>query len=825
LENSAYAYDASFAEAKLLGGYNVLHAKARWNISETDQELVGKLAEELQIDPILARLLIARGMTDKNHAEAFLQEGTDRNHDPFLLDGMEEAVTRIRQALERNEKIRVYGDYDADGVSSTVLMIHLLKDLNADFDYYIPHRVQEGYGLNNAALDLALQQGVGLIITVDTGISAVEQIAYATEIGLDVIVTDHHEPPELLPIACAIINPKKPGCPYPFKQLAGVGVALKLAQAMLGRWPEELLEYAAIGTVADLMPLLDENRIIVKEGLKRMQSSSNLGIRALLGVAGIRIKDVNAGHIGFALAPRINASGRLNSADESVRLLTTNSEQDAERMALELDMLNKERQRIVDEMTKQAMAIMDGRGQEPLKQVLVLAQEDWNVGVIGIVASKLVDRFYRPVLILGIDKETGIAKGSARSIPGFDIFQALNHCQDLMDHFGGHHAAAGMTLPREHLPELERRLNALAEEWLTPEDFKPVMNVDMVCSLKEIGVSTVQQLELLGPFGMGNPTPKIVISNVGCRELRTIGKEQQHIKITLRASNEESAATLDAVGFHKSAMLPWISPTASLDIVGELSINEWNGVRKPQVMIQDLRIPHLQLFDWRGASKFEHKLRELSERIGNRSFGGDVISAIFTFNLQDKGQIQSVSNEIPIWAMELASESPPVPMNDLARLNDISTVTDIIFYDLPPTLSALSEAMKAFEGSQRLYAVFQSGMSAHGHGALPSRDMFKAVYSAVQQQTNKVTPSAAFISALSKRSSLSSAHIQFMLDVFTELDLIGLTDEGYRPVTNPGKKELTSSQLYQRRMQSVEVEQTLLYSSAQQLYQWLIDQK
>ncbi|MCU6791523.1 single-stranded-DNA-specific exonuclease RecJ [Paenibacillus sp. WQ 127069] len=801
----------------------MLHAKAKWNITEADDDQVEKLAQELQIEPLLARLLIARGMTNIEQAKAFLDEGTDWNHDPFLLDGMGEAVSRIRLAIEQGEKIRIYGDYDADGISSTVLMIHLLNQMQATFDYYIPHRIHEGYGLNNKALDLALQQGVQLIITVDTGISAVEEIAYARQLGLEVIVTDHHEPPEHLPQECIIINPKKPGCPYPFKQLAGVGVAFKLAQALLGRWPSELLEFAAIGTVADLMPLLNENRMIVKQGLKRMQSSSNPGIRALFDAAGINLKDINSTHIGFTLAPRINASGRLEHADDAVRLLITDNQQDAEQMAYQLDQLNKERQRIVEEMTKQAYEIVQESKSAPLKQVLVVAQEDWNVGVVGIVASKLVDKYYRPTLVLSIDKETGLAKGSARSIAGYDLYQALSHCQDLLDHYGGHQAAAGLTLSREHLPELERRLNLLAEEWLCSDDFTPYMNVDMVCSLKEIGVTTVQQLELLGPFGMGNPTPKVIISNAAYKELRTIGKEQQHVKITLKTSKDESAATLDAVGFHKSALLPWISSTAAMDVLGELSINEWNGVRKPQVMIQDLRIAHMQLFDWRGIAKIEPKLAELAERVDGRSSGGDARAGILMFHTSNTSMLGSIVNKLPVWVLAKENGNSLMPSNELARQSNLSMVTDMILFDLPSELSSLGAALSSAVGMERVYAIFYQGGTVY-EGALPSRDMFKTVYGAVQQQA-AASPSAAFIASLSKRSGLSSSLIQFMLDVFTEVGLITQSAGSYRLVVKPDKKDLTQSQIYQNRQLHVEVEQALLYSSAQELHEWLMEQK
>ncbi|WP_079910063.1 single-stranded-DNA-specific exonuclease RecJ [Paenibacillus sp. 32352] len=799
----------------------MLQARARWNISETDERQAEALAKELGISPLVARLLVGRGMTDKEHAAAFLNGGTDHIHDPFLLDGMESAVLRIRQALERGEYIRVYGDYDADGVSSTTLMVHLLRQLHASFDYYIPHRVLEGYGLNKAAIESAHQQGVKLIITVDTGISAVEEIAYAAELGVDVIVTDHHEPPELLPEAYAIINPKKPGCPYPFKHLAGVGVALKLAQALLGRWPEELLEYAAIGTVADLMQLLGENRVIVKQGIKRMRSSTNWGIRALLDVAGIQMKDVNSTHIGFALAPRINASGRLNNADDAVKLLITEDQQEAETLAYELDALNKERQRIVDEMTKHAMSMVEEQKADGLKKVIVLAHEQWNVGVIGIVASKLMDKFYRPTIILGIDKETGMAKGSARSIAGFDLYQALTHCHDLMEHFGGHQAAAGMTLSKDHLPELERRLNVLVEEWLGPEDFIPLIHADIEGSLDDVGVETIQQLEQLGPFGMGNPMPKFVFTNVGCQEMRTIGKDQQHIKMTLMKGTEEASAALDAVGFNKASVLPWISPTASMDVLGELSINEWNGVRKPQLMIQDVRIPYIQLFDWRGVARLESKLMDLTDRLAelNSAQEDRKLPSVLTFATEDKQLRMKYSKLYPIWGVDMSGSEPFVPYNELARQQKKSGITDMILYDLPDSLRTFERAISSAEHVERWYAVFSGSLQQQG--TLPGRDMFKTVYAAVQKQGEPIQKANYFVEALTRRSGYSKEVILFILDVFIELGFIRRSAEGYVPVPNPAKKDLTTSKLYQQRQQSLDVEQALLYSTAQQLVEWL----
>lgn len=475
--------------------------------------------------------------------------GVEAPHDPFLLKGMAEAVPRIRKALKEEEHILIYGDYDADGVSSTALMIHLLRYLGASFDIYIPHRSNEGYGLHNHALDWALQQGVSLIITVDTGISAYHQIAYANELGIDVIVTDHHEPPELLPEAYTLINPKLPDCLYPFKGLAGVGVAYKLAQAMLGEeTPGEWAEIAAIGTVADLMPLLGENREIVRNGLVSMRNSRFPGIRALLGVSGVTMSTVSAVNIAFGMAPRINASGRLDHAGRAVALLTTEHTDEAEQLAGELDLLNKERQLVVERIVVEATAKLEQMTQGgEIPDIIVLAEQGWNVGVVGIVASKLLERYYRPVIILDIHPETGMCKGSARSIPGLDIYAALSSCSNLMDHFGGHPAAAGMSLHRDGLEAFAAALNEYAATVLTPEHFVPVASADAEVSISDLSLQTALELERLAPFGMSNPLPKFIIRGATVKETRTMGQEGKHLKIVL----QQGKSTIEALAFGK----------------------------------------------------------------------------------------------------------------------------------------------------------------------------------------------------------------------------------------------------------------------------------
>ncbi|TBL81594.1 single-stranded-DNA-specific exonuclease RecJ [Paenibacillus thalictri] len=794
----------------------MLHQRARWNVNDINEETADRLAGELGIQPLIARLLAVRGFHDTEQTKTFLYGGTEHIHDPFLFDGMKEAVERIRLAIERGERIRIYGDYDADGVSSTSLMIRLFRQFDCSFDYYIPHRVHEGYGLNRKALDHAKRNGVSLLVTVDTGISAREEIAYASEIGIDVIVTDHHEPPEWLPEAVAIINPKKPGCPYPYKYLAGVGVALKLAQALLGHWPDELIEIASIGTVADLMPLTGENRVIVRQGLKVMRSTSNHGIRALLGAAGVECKDVSETHIGFSLAPRINASGRLHSADDAVRLLTTDVLQEAEHLAHDLDTLNKERQRLVDDMTKHAFAMIEeNMTTEQLPSVIVLAHETWNVGVIGIVASKVLDKFYRPTIILGIDSETGLAKGSARSIAGFDVYRALTHCGDLMEHYGGHQAAAGMTIHKDHLHELSKRLNRLADEWLTEQDFVPLLQADIVCGLSEISVDSIRQLDLLAPFGMGNPSPRFLFNGLTVRELRSIGKERQHIKLVLaQAATEAGTGTeaVDAVGFGKGESLEFISASSHLDVLGELSINEWNGTRKPQIMIKDLRVGHVQLFDWRGAN-LSARMGELARRMA----AGQRMDVVL-FGEADSLPWKTAAANCAVWVVTHVGRV--LPGNELAKMSRLSEATDVILGSLPGTLSELDTAIGAAAGAERFYAAFADGGSKES-ATMPSRDMFKLVYtSLLRGEAGSQERFSAMLRGLSKRSGLSEKLIRFMIEVFEELGFVEGKQGGFIPIPSPAKKELSESIKYKRRSSLAEIERHLVYTSGKEIAEW-----
>jgi single-stranded-DNA-specific exonuclease len=436
----------------------------------------------------------------------------------------------------------------------------------------------------------------------------------------------------------------------------------------------------------------------------------------------------------------------------------------------------------------------------------------------------MVDRYYRPTIVLGIDKETGMAKGSARSIAGFDLYQALTQCHHLLDHYGGHQMAAGMTVERGALPELAERLNELAEAWLSPEDLTPLLQADLECGAEEITLENIRQLELLGPFGMGNPVPRFIFRGLSLGEMRTLGKEKQHLKLTLSDPAGQMAASIEAIGFGKGGLSEWISPSAQLDVLGELSINEWNGIRRPQVLIQDLRIGEIQLFDWRGAAKPERRVTELLDKAKRKppgESGGGVPPAIVVFGQTPPPVLRPFAGETAVWTIDIHLKVQP--HNELARTCPLSKAEDIIVFNVPDKLEQLEALSGEALSVRRYYAVFGDTEDDRQSAVVPGRDMFKSVYGAIAMlEKAGVAADAGFSQAIARRTGLAPSLVTFMLDVFAELGIAASTPGGgYRLVPSAPKQELSASLLYQARMQRPEVEQTLLYSSAKELLERL----
>lgn len=795
----------------------MLHAQYQWKLPNTNTDEAGLLAKDCGISPLLAGLLLNRGIHTSSAAHRFLYEAEDIQHDPFLLSGLQEAVSRIRQALEQGEHILVYGDYDADGVSSTSLMIQLMRKLEASFDFYIPHRTNEGYGLHNHVLDWAQQQGVTLVITVDTGISAVDQIAYARTLGIDVIVTDHHEPPEVLPDAYTLVNPKIPTCTYPFKGLAGVGVALKLAQGLLGEEvPEEWLQIAAVGTVADLMPLHDENRSIVRRGVASMRVDTLIGIKALLGVAGVQPDQVTSTNIAFSLAPRINAAGRMEHAGKAVALMTADSPDEADRIAYELDLLNKERQQLVNRIYDEAVAMLEEKIQDKeLPSVIVLAGEGWNPGVIGIVASRILDRYYRPTIILGIDSETGMCKGSARSIPEFDIYTALTTCREWMDHFGGHHSAAGMSLHREQLQKFDEQLNVYASQELEAEQLVQSVAADGNCRLAELNLEAVEQLEQLQPFGMDNPAPTFVLPQLKLREARKMGKEKNHLKLIL----EQDGRTLDAVAFGRGELADYLEPGQAVDVLGELSINEWNGRRTVQLMLKDLRAHGFQIFDFRGQSNplavFERCVRNVHPGLEN--------SRSYAIAMRSNSSVYQpdAMNKDSIWIYDQQEGVRPYGDGE-RKLTAIapSEVRSLFLLDPPESAEQMRRLRTVFSNVDNIF-VLHATHSFQGRLQIPSREQFKRIYVQLRALGPGPLEEQKILPTLSRQTSCSVRMLTGMLDVFQELGFVMRADGQLSIVANPPKQDLTTSSRYQELHQGAEMEQMLLDAETGQLTNWM----
>ncbi len=562
----------------------------RWDIlDQVSREEVNRLSQSLRIHPIIANMLLSRGITEIEAARRFFEPSLDMLYDPFIIKDMQRAVDRLRKAILSDEKILIYGDYDVDGITSVSFLYLILKELGAQVSYYIPDRQTEGYGLSNHGVEAARESGTNLIITVDCGITGHVEVETARNLGIDVIVCDHHEPGAILPNAYAVIDPKQEDSPYPFRELAGVGVTYKLCQGLLLRMEidlsilENYLELVAIGTAADIVPLIDENRVFVKAGIERLNESENVGIKALLQVAGLSGKEVSTGHIVFIIAPRINAVGRMGDAERAVKLLTTDNPEEAADIADVLEQENRHRKNVDEETFRQALAIAEEQFAEGRARSLILYQRGWHPGVIGIVASRVVERFYRPTVLISVDN--GVGKGSARSIEGFDLHDALKQCEDLLIGFGGHKYAAGLSIVEENIPAFHERFERVAGSRLLPEQLIPKLTIDAELRLYEIDALFLKLLRMFAPFGPQNMRPVFMSRNVQVLGMPTI-VGGNHLKFKVRDGN----AAFEVIGFGMGDDLPRVQQVErGLDLVYVIEENEYNGRKTIQLRAKDLR--------------------------------------------------------------------------------------------------------------------------------------------------------------------------------------------------------------------------------------------
>jgi len=556
-----------------------------WIFKREDKHLRELFAKELGISPVTAQILINRNITNTSEADVFLKCSFSSLYNPNMLKGMDIAVARIKNAIAKKEKLMVYGDYDVDGICSVALLVRVLNKLGAKASYHIPNRLQEGYGLNKPAIKAAKDKKTSVIITVDCGMGAYKEVEYANKLGIDVIITDHHEIIDKLPPALTVVNPLQEGCGYPFKHLAGVGLAYKLAEALSQDKSlriAEHLDLVALGSVADIVPQIGENRILTRYGLKEMNQTRKVGLKALIEVSGLSGKEIISGHIGYILGPRINASGRIGSPELSVKLLLTEDKNEAKELAQVLNKENRFRQSLDSKVLQDALAKAKEEVDFKKDKAIVLSSEDWHKGVIGIVASRLVEKFYKPTILISVSKQEG--RGSGRSVADFHLFEAVKRCKEHLSNFGGHEGACGLTISKKKIKPFRQAFNSVVAELISDEHLKPKIEIDVDIPLNLLSNRLIYELEGLSPFGPWNPKPILSSRNIALRNApQRIGKNGFKAWVT------DNKLTCEAVGFRMAESHMSKIGSDRVDIAYSPEINNWRGMSSIQLNLRDIK--------------------------------------------------------------------------------------------------------------------------------------------------------------------------------------------------------------------------------------------
>ena len=568
--------------------------KKKWKQKNDDEiKNTNELERCRQIDKkfntgmIVATILNDMHFKDDKEIEKFLKPKRTDFYDPFFMPDMGKAVSRITRALKNNQNITIFGDYDADGITSTTILKRFFHDINKECNVYIPNRLNEGYGLNKNAIKKLSEDGTNLIITVDCGITAIEETKYAKELGIDIVITDHHEPGEEIPDAEAVVDCKRKDNKYPFRELAGCGVAFKLTQALRKKLElneNQALKYldiACVGTISDVVPLVDENRVIVKLGMLLLKQTKNLGLKQIINNA--HFKEFNSMSVAFGITPRINACGRLGHQDEALELFTTDNQEKATELAKKMDEYNIQRQLEEKRIYDEAITLLQEEAQtNGITNCIVLGHENWNPGVIGIVSSRITEKFYKPSILVCFDKD--IAKGSGRSIEGFDLHKALMECDKYLTNYGGHSLAAGLSLNTKDFEKFKNMINEYAEKNIKDEDLIPTINIDLKLEDSQLNIEDVEELKLLEPFGQSNEEPIFMITNLKVVSIKTLS-DGKHLKLYLKNQNY-----LDAIGFNLGERANELKIGDTIDIVGNLNINEFNNTKKVQMLLKDFKV-------------------------------------------------------------------------------------------------------------------------------------------------------------------------------------------------------------------------------------------
>ena len=717
-----------------------------------------KIAKKAGLGPEVARLLFERGIQDQESLKKFLEPSLEDLYDPYLLHDMEKAVERIRRAIEDGENILIYGDYDADGMTSASIIKESLEQLGAECRVYLPNRFTDGYGPNASVYKYFIEQeGISLIVTVDNGVAGHEAIELAQSMGVDVIVTDHHSMPETLPDAYAIIHPEHPDANYPFKHLAGCGVAFKLACALLEEVQVELLDLVAIGTIADMVSLTDENRILVQYGLEMLGHTQRIGLQEMLDMAGISANEVTDETVGFQIAPRLNALGRLDDPNPAIDLLTGFDDEEAHEIALMIHQKNEERKEIVQSIYEEAKTMVN-----PEKKVQVLAKEGWNPGVLGIVAGRLLEELGQTVIVLNI--EDGRAKGSARSVEAVDIFEALDPHRDLFIAFGGHAGAAGMTLEVENLEALSQVLENYILETGIDLSGKKTLNLDEELDLETLNLEMLKNFERLAPFGMDNQKPIFYIRDFHVESARTMGAGNTHLKLKI----SKGETSFEVVAFGQGRWVTEFAQTKNLELAVKLSVNQWNGQTALQLMMVDARVEGVQLFNIRG------KNAVLPEEVPVLDFSGE-----FT---------------------------------------DVAHNSAVVVKNIPEDITLLKNIFQEKNFSAVYFKnEIDKAYYLTGYG---TREQFAKLYKTIYQFPEfdiryKLKDLAAYL-------NIQQILLVKMIQVFEELGFVVIKDGVMTVNKEAPKREISESQIYQNLKQTVKDQEMMALGTVQEIYGFLM---
>ena len=726
---------------------------------QVEDEDFTKIAKKAGLGPEVARLLYSRGVKDQEALSHFLTPTLDDLHDPYLLHDMDKAVERIRRAIEDGEFILIYGDYDADGMTSASIVKESLEQLGAEVAVYLPNRFTDGYGPNASVYKYFIeQQGISLIVTVDNGVAGHEAIDLAQSMGVDVIVTDHHSMPEVLPDAYAIVHPEHPDADYPFKHLAGCGVAFKLACALLEEVQVELLDLVAIGTIADMVSLTDENRIMVQYGLEVLRNTQRMGLQEMFNIAGIARNDVTEETVGFQLAPRLNALGRLDDPNPAIDLLTGFDDEEAHEIALMIHEKNEERKEIVQAIYQEAKAMVD-----PTKTVQILAKEGWNPGVLGIVAGRLLEELGQTVIVLNL--EDGRAKGSARSIEALDIFEALAPHRNLFIAFGGHAGAAGMTLEADKLDTLSEVLESYVLDKGLDATTKNNLSLDEELDLEALTIDVVKNFERLAPFGMDNQKPVFYIRDFQIENARAMGASNAHLKLKIF----RGTSNFEVVAFGKGSLAAEFSQVKGLELAVTLSVNQWNGQTTLQLMMVDARVDGVQLFNIRGKS-------------------------------------------VPL--------PEGIPVLDFTKdLPDLTTSPAVVVKNIPEDLNLLKQIIQEQDFSAIYFKNdIDKAYYLTGYG---TREQFAKLYKTIYQFPEfdirfKLKDLSAYL-------KIEQILLVKMIQIFEELGFVTIENGVMKVNKEAPKRDIAESHIYQQLKQTVKDQEMMALATVQEIYDFLME--